>query len=316
MLGISILFPLAAIAGSIAAYLQPELFAPFSAAIVPLLTVIMFAMGLTLTPDDFKRVALRPRAVGLGVLLQFTIMPLAALAIGTALALPPELLAGFVLLGSCPGGTASNVIRYLAKANVALSVTMTMVSSLLAVVATPVITWALVGQTVDVSVGAMLLSLVQIVLLPVLIGVAINTFFHQQLARLKPALPVVATTAIVIVIAIIVALNRNNLALIGPAVFAAVVLHNLAGLTGGYAIARLFGFDRITCRTLAIEVGMQNSGLGVALALQYFSALAALPGAIFSIWHNLSGAMLAGWWSRHPTDDSPRQAEAGPATSE
>jgi len=304
MLQISILFPVMAIAASIAAYLEPEIFAPFGGSIVPLLTIIMFAMGLTLTPADFKRVARRPKAVGLGVFLQFTIMPLTALAIGTALALPPELLAGLVLLGSCPGGTASNVISYLAKANVALSVTMTMTSSLLAVAATPVITWLLVGQTVHVSVGAILLSLVQIVLLPVLIGVAMNAFFHRQLARVKPALPIVATTAIVIIIAIIVALNRDDLALVGPAILATVVLHNLSGLAWGYAIPRLLGFDRVTCRTIAIEVGMQNSGLSVALALKYFSALAALPSAIFSIWHNLSGALLAGWWSRHATNDA------------
>ena len=310
MLAISILFPVMAIAASILAYLEPAIFAPFGGAIVPLLIIIMFAMGLTLTPQDFKRVALRPGAVGLGVLLQFTIMPLAALAIGSALALPPQLLAGLVLLGSCPGGTASNVISYLAKANVALSVTMTMTSSLLAVAATPVITWALVGQTVHVAVGAMLLSLVQIVLLPVLLGVALNTFFHRQVALLKPALPVVATGAIVIAIAIIVALNRDDLALVGPAVVAAVMLHNLAGLAGGYAIPRLFGFDPVTCRTIAIEVGMQNSGLSVALALQYFSALAALPSAVASIWHNLSGALLAGWWSRHPADDPVRREHA------
>lgn len=312
MIQISVLFPLMALIASVVAYLAPDLFMPYRGAIVPLLTIIMFAMGLTLTPADFKRVATRPLVIGLGVVLQFTVMPLAALAIGTVLALPPELLVGLVLLGSCPGGTASNVIAYLARANVALSVSMTMISSLLAVVATPTITWLLVGQTIPVAIGSMVVSLVQIILLPVLVGVLLNTLFHRQIDRLKPLLPVVATTAIVIAIAIIVALNRDDLALAGPAILMAIVLHNLVGLAGGYAIPRLFGYDRTTSRTLAIEVGMQNSGLAAALALNYFSPLAALPGAIFSVWHNLSGALLAGWWARRPTDDQPSEPAEPP----
>ena len=307
---ISTLFPALAIAGSIIAYSVPAPFAALGGWVVPLLVIIMFSMGLTLTAEDFKRVALRPVPVGLGVLLQFTIMPLAALAIGVALSLEPQLRAGLVLLGSCPGGTASNVIAYLARANVALSVTMTMVSSLAAVLLTPLITWALVGQSVPVAVGAMLASLAQIVLLPILAGVALNMFFRAQVIHIQPVLPYVATGAIVFIIAVIVALNHDDLALVGPAILAAIALHNLVGLVGGYAVPLLLKMDRTTCRTIAIEVGMQNSGLGVALALQYFSALAALPSALFSIWHNLTGALLAGWWSRRPVAGPPEQPHA------
>ncbi len=289
------------------AYVVPELFTPFRAAIVPLLVVIMFGMGLTLKLEDFKRVAARPLVIGLGMLLQFTVMPLAALAIGLALSLPPELLAGLVLVGSCPGGTASNVISYLAKADVALSVALTLTSTLIAVVAAPYLTWFLVGQTVPVAVADMLLSLVQIVLAPVLLGVLLNTFLEHRLARIKPVLPVAATTAIVIAIAVVVALNQAQLATAGIAVLAAVVLHNLCGFLGGYWVPRLLGYDLLTCRTISIEVGMQNSGLGVALAVKHFSAVAALPGAIFSVWHNLAGAVLAGRWAHRPATPLPER---------
>ena len=300
-----LLFPILAIIATIAAYLQPGVFTPLKASIVPLLTIIMFGMGLTLTIDDFQRVATRPKVIGLGVLLQYTVMPLAAFAIGHSLSLSPDLMAGLVLLGCSPGGTASNVVSYLAKADVALSVTLTLMSTLLAVAATPILTWLLVGQTIPVAVGGMLLSLLKIVLIPVLLGVLLNTFFHQRLVRLKPVFPLVATVAIVIVIAIVVALNQERLAIMGLSIMAAVALHNLAGLVVGYWLSRLLGCDPITSRTLSIEVGMQNSGLSVALAVQYFSALAALPGAIFSVWHNLSGALLASWWAGRQEKPSP-----------
>lgn len=294
---ISLLLPILAIAAAIAAYLAPGVFVPLRGSIVPLLTLIMFGMGLTLTVEDFKRVATRPQVIGLGVLLQYTAMPLAAFIVGHGLSLPPDLVAGLVLVGCSPGGAASNVVSFLAKADVALSVTLTLMSTLLAIAATPLLTWLLVGQTVPVAVGGMLLSLLRIVLIPVLLGVLLNTLFHKRLRRLQPIFPLVATVAIAIVIAIVVALNQERLATTGLAVMAAVVLHNLVGLLGGYWIPRLLGYDPVTCRTLSIEVGMQNSGLSVALAVQYFSALAALPGAIFSVWHNLSGAVLASWWA-------------------
>ncbi len=298
------LFPLWAVIACIAAYASPDIFAPLRWAIVPLLAIIMFGMGLTLTPADFRRVASRPLVVGLGTVLQFAVMPLAALGIGMALGLEPLLLAGFVLLGASPGGTASNVICYLARGDVALSVTLTTVSTLLAVVLTPSLTWLYVAQAVDVAVGAMLLSVLKIVVAPVALGVLINTFFGRFVRPVAPVLPLVSVAAIVLAIAVVVALSADRIPELGLLVVIGVILHNLVGLVAGYGGGVLFGQDRTTCRTLSIEVGMQNSGLALALATQFFGATAALPGAVFSIWHNLSGSALAAWWSRRPPNDT------------
>lgn len=303
-----LLFPPLALIVSFIAYSAPAFFTPHSGLIVPLLVVIMFAMGLTLHAADLHRVFLRPQMIALGVALQYGVMPLAAFIIGKALSLPAELLAGLVLLGSCPGGTASNVMSYLARADVALSVSMTMASTLLAVVATPALTWLYVGQVVPVDVIGMLTSLLQIVVVPVVAGVLINHWFSRTLEPIKVILPVVAAAAILTIIAIVVALNHESLASTGPAIFAAVLLHNTTGLACGYWIPRAMGIDRVSCRTLAIEVGMQNSGLGVALAVQYFSALAALPNALASVWQNISGAALAGTWSTHQVEGRPEEA--------
>jgi BASS family bile acid:Na+ symporter len=305
------LFPLLAIAAGVAAYLAPGVFSPYAWAFVPLLVVIMFAMGLTLTIDDFRRVARQPAAVGLGVLLQYTIMPAAAVLVGFALSLSPELLAGLVLLGGCPGGTASNVICYLARANVALSVALTLTSTLVAVVATPAVTWLLLDQYVPVDIVGMLGSMVEIVLLPVMLGVGVNHLLGHRLERIKPLLPVVAIAAILLAIAVIVALNRPQLAEAALTIVAAVVLHNLIGFAAGYLVPRGLGFDRLTCRTLSIEVGMQNSGLSGALALKFFAPLAALPGAIFSIWHNIGGAVLAGYWASRPLEPPAEAVRSG-----
>jgi BASS family bile acid:Na+ symporter len=292
------LFPVWAVALSVIAYLQPHLFSPARGAIVPLLGLVMFGMGLTLTPANFAEVLRRPRLVGIGVVLQFGAMPLAAWLIGHALGLPPALLAGLVLVGACPGGTASNVICYLARGDVALSITLTAVSTLLAVVLTPALTWLYVGQTIPVPVTAMLWSICKIVLLPVAGGVLINRLAHDRLRAARRIFPLLSVMANVLIIAVIVALNSAHLAEVGMTVTAAVMLHNFVGLGTGYGCSRLLGCDRREARTIAIEVGMQNSGLGVALAVKYFSAVAAVPGALFSVWHNLSGSVLAGWWSR------------------
>ncbi len=293
-----VLFPLWAVLASAFALWHPELLRPWQGDIVPLLMVVMFGMGMTLTAEDFRRVAQRPWLLGFGLLLQYGIMPAAAFLIGHLLHLSQPLLVGLVLVGSCPGGTASNVVTYLARGDVALSITLTLLSTLLAVVATPLLTWAYVSQRVPVPVEPMLLSLLQIVLAPVAIGALINSVFGKGLRALQPLFPLLSMLAIVVIIAIIVALNRARLEATGPVAVLAVVLHNGIGLAAGYALARLFRQDSIISRTLAIEVGMQNSGLAVALAVKYFSAAAALPGAIFSIWHNLSGATLAAWWGR------------------
>lgn len=295
------LFPVWALAVSAAAWFAPDAFVPLRPAIVPLLGVIMFGMGITLTARDFRAVTKRPAVLGLGVALQFAVMPAAAFGVARVLGLDPQLTAGLVLVGSCPGGTASNVIAFLAKADVALSITLTALSTVLAVVATPLLVDFYVGRSVDVDVISMIGSVLRIVLVPVALGVAANTWLTPRvrgLETLKRGFPLVSVAAICLIIGIVLALSHERLAELSGWVAVAVALHNGVGLAAGYALPRLLGHPERVCRTLAIEVGMQNSGLGVALAVQYFSAVAALPGALFSIWHNLSGSLLAALWSR------------------
>jgi BASS family bile acid:Na+ symporter len=291
------LFPLWAVLFSILAYFYNDFFAGFKTAIVPLLTVVMFGMGMTLKWTNFREIFKSPLLILLGVGLQYLVMPAAAYFISVLLNLTPVMMAGIVLLGCSPGGTASNVITYLAKGNVALSITLTLTSTVLAVALTPFLSWLILRQVVPVPAGEMFLDISQIVLLPVLIGTGINSFFSEKIEKIRSIFPLISTLAIVIIIAIIVALNKSKIEEINLVIITAVILHNFTGLTFGYFIPKLLKFDTTICRTLSIEVGMQNSGLSVALAVKFFSAAAALPGAIFSIWHNLSGSVLAAWWS-------------------
>jgi BASS family bile acid:Na+ symporter len=303
---ITTLFPLWALLFSLLAFWQPEPFAAAKPLVFPLLGLVMFGMGMTLTWQSFGSVLRRPGRVGLGLLLQYLVMPFAAWAVGLLLGLPPALLAGLVLVGGSPGGTASNVVCYLARGDLALSITLTTASTLLAIVATPLLTWLYVGERVPVPVTPMLFSIFKIVLLPVGLGVLINSLFGRRLARLEHLFPLLSVVAIVVIIAIVVGLNHANIATMTWVVVLAVVLHNGIGLGLGYGFGWLATRDERTARTLAIEVGMQNSGLAVALAVKYFSPAAALPGAVFSVWHNLSGALLASWWSRRPPSKNPR----------
>lgn len=300
------LFPLWAILFSITGFLSPDYFSGMKFLIVPFLMLIMLCMGVTLTIADFKRAAKRPGVVALGVAMQYVLMPAVAWLISRLFGFSPELTVGMVLVGSVSGGAASNVICYLARADVALSITMTFVSTLLAVLATPLLTWLYVGQTVPVPVADMLLSVAKIVLLPLAAGLLLNHFFGRQIAALEQVFPFLAMLAIVFIIGVIVALNQPKIAETGASVALAVMLHNLTGMACGYFLSRRFVDDEQIARTVAIEVGMQNSGLAVALAIQYFSAAAALPGALFSIWHNISGSLLAGFWSGR----SPKKAAA------
>ncbi len=306
------LFPVWALAASAWALWQPELFQPARGAIVPLLALVMFAMGLTLTPADFARAWRRPRTVALGLALQYTVMPVAALAAARLLHLPEAALVGMVLVGASPGGTASNVVCYLARGDVALSITLTLASTLLAVAALPALSWLLLGHVVPVPALAMLESVARIVVVPVAAGVILNAAAGRWLAPAAPVFPLLAVAAIVFIIAVIVALNQARLQTLGPAVVAAVALHNAAGLAAGWVGGRLAGLDPAGRRTLAIEVGMQNSGLAVALAVKHFSTAAALPGAVFSIWHNLTGSALAAWWSRRPRHGAAGQSRERP----
>jgi len=309
MTRLTTLFPLWALLGALFAWWLPDIFAPGKPLIVPLLGLVMLGMGLTLDWRQFAAVWSRRSAVALGVGLQFLIMPLAAWAIASAMRLPPELIAGMVLLGASPGGTASNLICYLARGDVALSIALTSISTLLAILATPALTLFYAGAQVPVPALAMLVSMLKVVLAPVAIGMALNTWLGTRLTRIKTLFPAISMFAIVIIIAIVVALNRDQIAHTGPLLMLAVMLHNGAGLLGGYWLARWLTHDERTARTLAIEVGMQNSGLAAALASQYFAAAAALPGALFSVWHNLSGSLLAAIWAGRALPERPNTTD-------
>ncbi len=292
------LFPLWALLVSGLAWIYPVEFSQLKSAILPLLAAVMFCMGMTLTLADFKAVLQTPTVIVMAVMLQFLCMPFYAWGLSVLLQLPPELLAGMVLVGASAGGTASNVVCYLARGNVALSVLMTVVSTLCAVLLMPLLSWVYLHQLVNVPVVDMLKSILLIVLLPVLIGALLNTRFQSRIQSLQSVFPLFSSLSIVLIIAIIIGLNHANLQTLAWPVMLAVVLHNALGLLTGYSVMRLFRYDRQIARTVSIEVGMQNSGLSVALAIQYFSSLAALPGALFSIWHNLSGSLLAWFWRR------------------
>lgn len=287
------LFPALAPLAALIGFLLPQLFAQGASAIVPLLILVMSCMGLTLRPEDFIRIRQYRWAIALGMLLQFSVMPLVALGLSILLALNQELTTGMVLVGSVAGGTASNVMTFLARGNVAMSVSMTALSTLLSVAMTPLIMTLAVGATVPVPALDMLTSLVQMILLPVLLGVAVNHYFGHWLKPIEGLLAPGAVTAILIIIAIVVALNATRISGGIALIAVATLLHNIAGLTFGYLAPRLLGFDSVVCRTIAIEVGMQNSGLATALALKFFSAAAALPGAIFSVWLNITGSIFA-----------------------
>jgi BASS family bile acid:Na+ symporter len=290
------LFPLWAILFAVIAFQFPNLFAKFKDSIIPLLMIVMFGMGMTLTWDNFKDVFRSTGVIGFGVFLQYLIMPFAAFALAKLFNLPAGLMAGIILVGCSPGGTASNVMCYLGNADVALSVTLTATNTLAAVIATPAFSYLFLHQIVPVPFMDMMISILQIVLIPVLIGTAINSVWGKKLKVVRMYFPLLSILAIVLIIAIIVALNKASIYNVDLITVICTILLNLLGYTLGYYIPKLFKYDKKICRTIAIEVGMQNSGLSVALAIKYFSAIAALPGAIFSIWQNISASLLAGWW--------------------
>ncbi len=265
-------------------------------------------MGVHLKVDDFKRVLSRPAPVAAGIFLHYLVMPLAAWLLAILFKMPPELSAGMVLVGSVASGTASNVMIYLAKGDVALSVTISSVSTLVGVIATPLLTRLYVDAHIQVDVMGMLLSILQIVVIPIGLGLIVHHLFPRVVKAVEPFLPAFSMVCILAIISAVVAGSASHIASVGFVVIIAVILHNTIGLLGGYWGGKLFGFDESTCRTLAIEVGMQNSGLAAALGKIYFGPLAALPGALFSVWHNLSGSLLAGYWSGKPLDEKARDA--------
>jgi len=282
------------------------LFFPFcfswikTSAINYMLGAVMFGMGLTLSPNDFKIVFSRPKDVCIGCAAQFGIMPLLAFALARVFNLPYELTVGLILVGCCPGGTASNVICFLAKGDLALSVGMTCISTILAPFLTPVLTWLLVGENVDVDVLSMFWSIVKVIILPIGIGLIIKHYFENITLKAIDYLPAFSSIIIAAIVGSVVSANSEKLKNIGIIIMAVVMLHNICGFALGYMLARILRMSHKKCTAVSVEVGMQNSGLACTLAQTHFAAmpLAAVPGAIFSVWHNIAGAVWAKILSR------------------
>lgn len=285
---------------SVIAFMFPDPFLGLGGYITILLGVVMFGMGLTLKAVDFKIIFTKPLPVLIGVCAQFIIMPLVAFVIAKLLNLPAELAAGLVLLGCVPGGTASNVMVYLAKGNVPLSIAMTSVSTLLAPIMTPLLLLLLAGQWMPVDAVAMFMSIVQVIIVPIVLGLAIKKFFPFAVEKSLTVLPLISVAAIITIVAAVVSGNSATIAASGLLIFTAVMLHNGFGLLLGYSAGKVLGQDEVNRRAIAIEVGMQNSGLGVALATAHFGPLAALPSVLAAAWHNISGPILATYWSKKP----------------
>lgn len=299
-------FAVLVVLGGVVGLVIPGHTAALSDEVPLLLGVIMFGMGLTLRGADFVLVLRRPWAVVLGLTAQFLIMPLVAWGVGRVFGLSELLLIGMVLVGAAPGGTASNVVVYLARGDVALSVTLTSVATLLAPVLTPLLTLWLAGSNLPVGFRDLFGSVVQIVLVPVIAGTVTRALATRYVERVLPYLPLVSVTGIVVVVSAIMGENADAVRSGGLLLIAAVLTHNTVGLLLGHLVARLTGLDESARRAISVEVGMQNSGLAASLATTHFSPLAALPAALFSVWHNVSGSALATYWARRPVHTNPR----------
>jgi len=282
----------------ILSFFFPEGFSWIAPYISLLLGIIMFGMGLTLKGSDFKAVFQAPKSVIISVVAQYTLMPLIAWGLAMLFQLPPQVAVGVILVGCCPGGTASNVMTFLAKGNTALSVSVTSVSTLLAPILTPSLTLLLASQWLPVSFSDMFMSIVQVVLLPIILGVVVRFIFPKQVEKSVSALPLVSVIGIVAVAAAVVSTNTEAIATTGLLIFAVVILHNVLGLLLGFLLAKLLRLNFADQKAISIEVGMQNSGLAATLAMAHFAPIAAVPSAIFSVWHNISGPILATWWKK------------------
>lgn len=291
-------FPLWVLFGGIAALFIPQCFTWFTGPLITWgLAVIMLGMGFTLTLDDFKRVATMPKAVVLGFIAQFSIMPFLGWSIGKIFQLDTAFAVGLILVSCCPGGTASNVVTYLARANVGLSVVMTLCSTLGAVFMTPLLTSWLAGTLVKVNGWGLFVSTVQVVVLPVIAGLACNRYFPRAVAKIQTVSPLVSVIVIALICSSIVGANAEAIKHSAASLLGAVFCLHAGGFALGYAVSRLLGFPEQSARTVSIEVGMQNSGLGVILARKHFAdPLTAVPCALSSVFHSVIGSVLAGYW--------------------
>ncbi len=278
---------------------SPENFVWLKTYITWMLGIIMFGMGMTMTLGDFKSVLQSPKAVTIGVFAQFIVMPALAYLLCKLFNLPTEIAIGVILVGCCPGGTASNVITYMAKGNTALSVACTSVSTILAPILTPAIFYVLASQWIDINAMSMLKSILQVVLFPIVLGLLVRAILKNKVDHYIQVMPLISVVAIVAIVAAIIAGSKAQILESGLMILGVVILHNGLGLLLGFWAARIFKLPYTDCKAISIEVGMQNSGLGVALAAVHFalSPITAVPSAIFSLWHNISGSALATYWA-------------------
>lgn len=275
---------------------KPELFRWVAPHVTPLLGCIMFGMGMTLRLKDFSMVFSQPRALLLGLLAQFGCMPLLAFALCHLFALPPDLAMGVILVGTAPGGTASNVLTFIARGDVPYSVALTSLTTVVALALMPVLSWLLGGVWVPVDMEALFISILKIVVIPVILGIAAHRYCGRLTERAIPFLPPASALTITLVVAGIMAINAESILRASANIFLVVVCHNLLGLAFGYAVGRIWKFDEPRCRALCFEVGTQNSGLATALALAHFSPVSAIAGALFSVWQNISGALVSNYF--------------------
>jgi bile acid:Na+ symporter, BASS family len=274
----------------------PDYFTWIGSYITILLGIVMFGMGMTLKVADFKLILQHPKGVIIGIVSQFVIMPLLAFALAKIFNLPPEIAVGVILVGCCPGGTSSNVMTFLAKGNTALSVTITSCTTLLAPFMTPALIYFLASEWLPVSFMSMFISVVQVVLIPIILGIVAQFLFKPIVAKSVDILPTVSVVAIVLIVAAVVSGSRDRILETGLIIFAIVILHNGLGYLFGFLVAKLFKLQFDDQKAVSIEVGMQNSGLGAQLAITHFDPVSAVPSAIFSFWHNISGPILATYW--------------------
>ena len=280
---------------SLIAYFSPQYFSWMTSYTTIFLAIAMFGMGTSIDTRDFKKIIKNPKEVLIGSLTQFTIMPLLAWLLAITFHVNKDIALGIILVGSCPGGTASNVITHIAGGDVSMSVSMTILSTLLAPIVTPALVYLLAGRWVDVSIIAMFKSVVKVILLPVLLGISIKKINPTAVSKSKDVFPLISSLAIILIISGIIGANADKIAQSGLIVLVIVAIHNALGLLGGLLVAKLAKMDYDKATALAIEVGMQNSGLAIQLASVNFALnpLATLPGAIFSIWHNIAGSIFA-----------------------
>lgn len=284
------------------AFQFPLVFKEIAPYIPYLLGLVMFGMGITLTFNDFGEVFKHPKSVLVGVIGQFVIMPAIAFSLAKLFNLPADLAIGVILVGSCPGGTSSNVMTYLAKGNTALSVACTTISTLLAPLLTPVIFYVLASQWLEIDAAGMFISVLKMILFPIFLGLVVRAIFKKQIKDISQTMPLISVISIVLILSAVVAVSKDKIVESGLLIFAVVVLHNCLGYLVGFFAAKLLGLSITDSKAVSIEVGMQNSGLGAALASAHFNPIAAVPSAVFSFWHNVSGPILANIFSNIEND--------------